>query len=264
MLGPPFVRSASAQLASATVGEIMANANAYMGQEVSVVGDVDDILGPRSFTIEDDNVLSVAELPVVSPRPLVGPSGRPLELDPLDDDGFALPSNLLMTGTVHRFDLAAFEERLGLDLDDARWAEWAGQPVLVARSIVRRPQFLGWEAATVDSIVDHSWLYLDKAVTVRGEVSEALGPRAFILEDDDLLFDEEVLVVTTGPILDRQGHMPGVVALVDREAWVTGTVRRFAVADVARELGVDLADEAFAAWEGRPAIIARSVRPAPG
>ncbi len=263
LLTPTLARPVSAQLASATVGEIIANADAYAGRDVSVVGDVDDVLGARSFTIEDDDVLSSAELPVVSARPLVGPAGLPLELEPLAGEAVGLPGNVLVIGTVYRFDLAAFEGLLGVDLDDARWAEWAGKPALIARSIVPRPRYLSWEAATVDAVTEHPDLYLGKAVTVRGEVEEALGPRAFALEDDDLLFDEELLVVTDGPLRDRAGRTLGVDELIDRETWVTGTVRRFALADIERELAIDLDDTLFAAWEGRPSIVAHSVRPAP-
>ncbi len=45
----------------------------------------------------------------------------------------------------------------------------------------------------------------------------------------------------------------------DDRVMVAGPVRRFILADFERELGVDLDDEAFDDWEGKPAIIARVV-----
>ncbi|MDP8922205.1 MAG: hypothetical protein M3O34_04925, partial [Chloroflexota bacterium] len=254
---PLPARPASAQLASATAAEIVANAGAYDGQAVTVVGDVDDVLGPRSFVIEDDDVLSFARLPVVTARPILDRAGRPLDraLDPLST------TNVMVTGTVHQFNLAAFEDRLGLDLDDQQWAAWAGKPAIIATSVIPRPRYLSWQAATVDDIADHPEVYAGKAVTVRGEVGEALGSRSFALEEDDLLFEDAVLVLTTGQMTGRDGRPLAPDALVDRPVWVTGTVRLFNRVEVERDLGIDLDDELFAEWEGRPAIVARSIRP---
>ena len=257
LLLPLPARPASAQLASATAAEIVANAGAYYGQAVTVVGDVDDVLGPRSFVIEDDDVLSFAQLPVVTARPVLDRAGQPLDraLDPLST------TNVMVTGTVHQFNLAAFEERLGLDLDDPQWTAWAGKPAIIATSVIPRPRYLSWQAATVDDVADHPEVYLGKTVTVRGEVGEALGPRGFALEDDDLLFEDRVLVLTTGQMTDRDGRPLAPNALVDRPVWVTGTVRLFNRAETERDLGIDLDDELFAEWEGQPAIVARSIRP---
>ncbi len=250
--------------AGVTVGEVVANVDAYLGQEVSVAGDVDDMLGPHAFTIEDDSVLTHAELPILIERPLAGAAGCPLGVGPLEDGGRLLPSHVLVTGTVRQFDPAALDGWLGLDPGDARREEWSGRPVLVAHSIVPRPVSLGWQAATVDAVARPPDLYLGRDVTVRGVVYEAVGQRAFVLEDDDLLLDEELLVVAADPLLDRDGRPLAIGTLVGRRVWVTGTVRPFALADVERELSASLGDGFFGAWRGRPAIVARSIRPAPG
>ncbi len=61
--------------------------------------------------------------------------------------------------------------------------------------------------------------------------------------------DDRVLVI---------GAPAAVGALAeDDRVMVAGPVRRFVLVDVERELGVDLDDEAFDDWEGRPAILAR-------
>ena len=255
--------SAQAQAPSATVNEIVAGAGTYVGKDVAVVGDVDDILGARAFTIEDDNTLVTAEIPVVSARPILGPEGELLDLDPLNHDDPFMPSNVMVTGTVHQFNLAAFEQQLGLDLDDARWSEWAGKPAIIARSIMPWPRYLDREAATVDQIAEYPQVYCGKTATVRGEIEEILGPRALTIEDDDLLFDEQILVVSAAPMQDRAGRPLDAATADDRGLWVAGTVRSFVLADVEQELGVDLEDRLFGSWEGRPAIVAQSVRLAP-
>ena len=44
---------------------------------------------------------------------------------------------------------------------------------------------------------------------------------------------------------------------------VTGPVRRFALADIEREIGFDLDDALFTGWEDKPAVVATSVNPTP-
>src|SRR5688572_21988437 len=44
---------------------------------------------------------------------------------------------------------------------------------------------------TVDQITDNPGAYYGVAVTVVGDVEDVLGPRAFTVEDQDLLFDEK-------------------------------------------------------------------------
>jgi hypothetical protein len=250
---PVFAPPVSAQVASATVSEILANPAAYFGQTVTVVGDVDDVLGPRAFTIDDDDLLSDDELPVVSARPMQDRLGGPFDPTPLGGRA------VWIRGTVHQFNLGAFEDRLGLDLDDDRFAEFAGQPAIIADSIVPTRRVLDPQAATVDDIAQYPGLYYGETVTVSGEVDELLGPRAFTIEDADLLFDEQVLVVSARPLRDRDGRSLDVSALGDREVRVTGTVRPFDPATFEQEVGFDLDDALFAGRVGKPAIIARSI-----
>jgi hypothetical protein len=99
----------------------------------------------------------------------------------------------------------------------------------------------------------------EQLVTVVGEVEDTLGWRAFTIEDNDLLFDEELLVVSARPLLDRHGRTVESAFLGDDDILVSGTVRAFNLAELERELGVDLEDDLFTAWTGRPAIIAHSI-----
>src|SRR3712207_3421497 len=65
----PFVGGgtvARAQERDSTVDEIAANPAAYYGETVTVTGSVGEILGPRSFTVGDDDLFLHEEVPVVS------------------------------------------------------------------------------------------------------------------------------------------------------------------------------------------------------
>ncbi|WP_422391886.1 hypothetical protein [Arthrobacter sp. N1] len=93
----------------------------YVGEEVTVSADVNEILTPMSFTIAgtDDTtvdallVLHDTELPEVTPGLTVG-----------------------VTGTVQEaFDLPTVEEEMGVDLDDAAFEDWDGEPYIEATSV---------------------------------------------------------------------------------------------------------------------------------
>ena len=93
----------------------------YVGEEVTVSADVNEILTPMSFTIAgtDDTtvdallILHDTELPEVTPGLTVG-----------------------VTGTVQKaFDLPTVEEEMGVDLDDAAFEDWDGEPYIEATSV---------------------------------------------------------------------------------------------------------------------------------
>lgn len=95
--------------------------DSYVGEEVTVSADVNEILTPMSFTIAgtDDTtveallVLHDKELPEVTPGLTVG-----------------------VTGTVQKaFDLPTVEEEMGVDLDDAAFEDWGGEPYIEAASV---------------------------------------------------------------------------------------------------------------------------------
>ena len=249
-----------------TIDRITDNPSAFFGQSVSVVGEVDDVLGERAFTVEDNDLLFDEEVLVVSRSALTGRGGQPLDVDTLDDE------LLRVRGTVHQFNLAAFEQQLGVDLDDSRFADWGGRPAIIPESIVRwspatalpypvvPPGSLNAPSdATIDDILDNPDAYYGEQVMVGGEVDETLGPRSFTLEDSDLLFDEHILVVADRPLVDSQGQPLDLSTLEGRFLWASGTVHEFNQTAFEQQLGVDLDDSRFSDWAGRPAIIANSV-----
>ncbi len=132
---PAFARPAAAQVQGATISAIVDNASAYVGQTVTVTGEVEQVLGPRSFLIEDDDFLSDDTLPVVSASAFLSRAGQQIDAERLLNSD----EMVTVTGTVHIFNLAAFEERLGVDLDDEAFDAWAGKPAIIATAIRRAP-----------------------------------------------------------------------------------------------------------------------------
>ena len=93
----------------------------YAGEEVTLSADVNEVITPEAFTIAGTDDTSVEALLVV------GATGD-TELVPETTVG--------VTGTVmESFVLTDVEADLGVDLDDALFAEWEQEPYVMAESV---------------------------------------------------------------------------------------------------------------------------------
>lgn len=93
----------------------------YDGEEVTVSADVNEIISSTSFTIAGTEDTDVEPMLVVSAE----------ENADLEEE-----QTIGVTGTVQTaFELTVVEDDLGIDLDDEAYADWEGQPYLVASSI---------------------------------------------------------------------------------------------------------------------------------
>jgi hypothetical protein len=118
--------------ATATVADIVGDPQAHIGQEVTIVADVDEVFGPRAFTLDED-------------APLAG--GLDNDLLVLGDTT-ALPEALddqwmddavRVTGEVAYLTVEEIEARVGWQLDQALTDELEGrQAVLIATSVEHR------------------------------------------------------------------------------------------------------------------------------
>jgi hypothetical protein len=108
----------------------------------------------------------------------------------------------------------------------------------------------------VDTLKEHPGRFYDKQVRVTGEVDEIYSDRAFRLEGTGWAFDDDITVLMKKPLDAAAGG----VLQKDEELVVSGTVRRFVVADVERDIGWDLTPEVEVKLKERPVLIADSVR----
>ncbi|MCG3115450.1 MAG: hypothetical protein LLH30_07185 [Candidatus Manganitrophus sp. SA1] len=117
------------------VNELNENLDQYIGKTVTVRGEVEDVYGNRSFTVDEEGILG-KDLLVISDKPLPprvgGPEETPLVLK---DD------TVEVTGTVRRFVATEIEREMGIDLEPQIEVEIEeNRPVIVAKSITPEPQ----------------------------------------------------------------------------------------------------------------------------
>ena len=114
-----------------TVGTITGNLNDYLGKTVTVVADVQEVLGPRAFTLDEDDVLAGGidnDMLVLSPQ-----AGN---LTPIENNW--MKNKVRVTGTVRGLMVAEIEREVGWDLDQKIEAEFKDvKAVLVASSVER-------------------------------------------------------------------------------------------------------------------------------
>ncbi|MGY1683199.1 hypothetical protein [Geodermatophilus sp. SYSU D01176] len=93
----------------------------YVGEQVTLSADVNEVITPEAFTIAGTDDTTVEALLVV------GATGN-AQLAP--------ETTVEVTGTVQEpFVVTEVEEELGVDLDDALFAEWEQEPYVVADSV---------------------------------------------------------------------------------------------------------------------------------
>lgn len=111
-----------------TLGDITANPAEFVGSRVTVSGEVNDVVADSAFTIGGDDFADGEELLVVA-------VDVPIERE--GDEELSEEDVVQVTGTVRMFSLAATDDDLGVRLDPETFAEFEGEPVIVADTVVR-------------------------------------------------------------------------------------------------------------------------------
>lgn len=215
-----------------TVDELTADGDAFVGQRVVVHGEVLEALAEGMFTIQDDAeiLLVTGADPALMPQLVPGTFVR-------------------VAGDVETFDPAAFESALGTTIDDAAFGRFEGQPAIVAESVQVGP-------LTVSLVTDDVASFEDQVIAVAGEVSDVVGPQAFVVRDPaDADGSEPLLIVT--PYRAVPGES-AVSALVEAR----GSIQTLDTSNPT-SLGdgfAFLSDPAYDAFDGQSVVVAEQVQ----
>lgn len=237
-----------------TVAQLASNLDRYLGQTVTVQSDVDRVLGPHHFMLDENAVLASgidSDLWVISPS---------FTISDVITDGMVAE----VTGTVRRVVSGEVEDEDDLDLFGPATE---GRAILIAQTVRRVPLLSeSGEPATdptiteqygqhitVAEVVGNAADFQGKTVTVSGDVQRAIGTHALVLDEDALLaggIDTDLLVIGA----------PVPVTLSDEDrVQVTGTVRTLDLVQIEQETGLDLQDEEFAVYTDRLVLVAQSI-----
>lgn len=117
-----------------SVADIVAEPETYVGRQVTIEADVDDVMGPHAFALDEDAPLAGGvdnDLLVLAREPL--PTGA------MDDQW--VDERVRVTGTVARMDVVEIEREIDWDLNPEIEAEFEDRrAVLIAESVSRVSQ----------------------------------------------------------------------------------------------------------------------------
>ena len=124
----------AAEGATVDVAALMESPDKYFGRTVTIVADVEEVLGPNAFTVDEDAALRGGV-----DNDMVVLSRKADTLADIDDQW--LNNKVRVTGTVGRMNIVEIEREIGWDLDPELEAEVekAGA-VLIANSVERTQQ----------------------------------------------------------------------------------------------------------------------------
>ncbi len=114
-----------------TLDEIVNNTDNYIGQQVTVTGEVSEVLSANAMTIDEPGLFGESLIVVTqNPIPQIN------EMDQVQDDYiFQQGDRVRVTGTVRRFNLTDIENQIGTDLDDATFQGLENNPAVIATRV---------------------------------------------------------------------------------------------------------------------------------
>lgn len=167
------------------------------------------------------------------------------------DRAFQVPADvatpLWIYGTVEELTETELQEN---EVPEAEWADYEGNPVMVAERITLVPP--------PDELVENADAFLDQHVTVYGEVEPVAADNTFILQDPQLFGGKGIILI--------QGANADLDAVVGSEkAVVSGVLRPYVIADLKQDYDLpwelDLQERLEADFEESPVIVVDQALP---
>lgn len=194
---------------AATTENISSNPENFIGQTVTVRGDVDEIDTSRdTFLMDDDRFLGGDGILVINS------TGAPFGIPDADD------MRVQVTGEVRQFRLDEMNSQFGFNLNPEVYSEYEDRPAIIAESMALSP--------TSDQVSDNPNYFFNRPVAMEGQMDEMLAPNAFSFDGDNLL------VINA----DQAQMVPE-----DQDIVVTGELRSFDMAALQSEYNLNWSPE---------------------
>lgn len=231
---PLFDEEQSTARGTVGIEQILNERGKYFGEQVSVRGPIDEILGPKAFTIappDEDR----SSLLVFTDKPLEAQKPTWVGEDAV----------VVVEGQVHYRDSREVAWRLE-GLDEAKLEVAEDEPVVLASRVrVMHSEEPAPAGPTAEDLTKRPSEFFGRLVTVAGKAERVINDRAFILEPG-------LLVV---------GRLNGIAAVEKGEyVEVTGAFERYSSFQALdRKLDGRLTDRDLQRLVGRPLVIARTI-----
>ena len=221
----------------ATVAEVAENPQEYIGELVTVSGEVSEILTPFSYVLGGEQFVGGEELLVVGPPPAATTEDAGIERD-IE----VYPQDIVqITGEVREFDRAELEEEWEADFPPEAFDEYEGEAVLIGDLVSLTQRIRPAEADLVD------------AEEIMEDPESYYGEQAVVTEDVTAVYSERVFSVEDGLIvIDETGELAETALEEGVNVEVSGEIVPFDEADVS---GADLGD-----LEGNPVMRAEFIQ----
>ena len=232
----PQTNDTAAEEANVTSEELVDDTASYVGEEVSIRGEVEETVDETAFLMADDDYFDGEGILVInaSSEPFVVPDVGETEVQ--------------VTGQVETFAMTAVSTEYGLTLDADLYSEYEDQPVIIAESIALAPD--------PGDITKNPEFYYNKRIAVEGEVEDILESGLFTMDEDKLFGGDDLLVI------------PGELASTVQDGEIvtaTGVLRPYIAADFERDYDLqwDLSvqETIEAEYETKPVFVADTVYP---
>lgn len=233
--------SSSSQVADSrgylvSTAEISENIDSFIGQSVTVRNDISETIGERGFILDQDRILNGETVLVINTSKNISKFF-----------GDRTPE-ILVNGTVERFNLNDIEQKFSLSLDRNLYARYEGKPAIFANSLILSPD--------PEDLTGNPEVYYDKPLAIKGEVDDVKQYGAFELDEEQAFGGEDLLVVQT----DRSR-----IQLQEEQTVIAyGVLRLFVAEELERDynLGWDLSakEEMKAEYDRKPVFVAEKIR----
>jgi len=258
-----------------SAGKLAKNATDYYGKTVTVTAEVEDVIDNRTFTLDEDAILTGADVLVLVPAGYTGSlvhdqvvtvtgKVRPFVTTELEHDYHWFQGGKI----VSRDSKVDFKTRPVLIAESLRTAD--GRDLLTGRST---STMSGDKYATMGH-GDHGMMlsasklskdgkkFYGQTVTVRAEVEDVLDSHSFTLDEDSVIPGPDVVVlVPAGFDISNLAH--------DQIVTVTGKVRPYVMAELEKDYdwfknGKIMTTGTKVDYKTRPVLIAETITTADG